>query len=128
MTRGLLTGDVTLTSKEDELDMMLSYAYNKIATEADALKLFTANKNDSILRQGPGNLFVRKPRMPSVDNDELDIDDELGFPAARYIASFVSRDKGGIHVMNITLRENVKFHDGSEWNATVAKWNIDRTW
>ncbi len=98
MTRGLLTGDVTLTSKEDELDMMLSYAYNKIATEADALKLFTANKNDSILRQGPGNLFVRKPRMPSVDNDELDIDDELGFPAARYIASFVSRDKGGIHV------------------------------
>jgi ABC-type transport system substrate-binding protein len=35
---------------------------------------------------------------------------------------------GGIHVMNITLRENVKFHDGSEWNATVAKWNIDRAY
>ena len=94
----MLTNDVTLTSKEDELDMMLAYAYNKIATEADALKLFTATKNDSILRQGPGNLFIRKPNMPSFDDDVLDIDDELGFPAARYIASFVSREKGGIHV------------------------------
>jgi len=99
LTRGLLTGDVTLTTKEDELTMMLAYSYNKIATEADALKLFTANKNDSILRQGPGNLFVRKPNMPSLDDDELDIDDELGYPAARYIANFVSREKGGIHVM-----------------------------
>ena len=35
---------------------------------------------------------------------------------------------GGIRVMNITLRENVKFQDGSEWNATAAKWNIDRTY
>ncbi|MFX1275737.1 MAG: ABC transporter substrate-binding protein [Promethearchaeota archaeon] len=33
----------------------------------------------------------------------------------------------GIDYMDITLRENVKFHDGSDWNATVCKWNIDRT-
>lgn len=37
---------------------------------------------------------------------------------------FVNR--GGIKAMNFTLRENVLFHDGSIWNATVAKWNIDR--
>ena len=37
-------------------------------------------------------------------------------------------NKDGIKVMNITLRENVLFHDGSEWNATVAKWNIDRAY
>ncbi len=24
------------------------------------------------------------------------------------------------------LRQGVKFHDGSDWNATVAKWNLDR--
>lgn len=32
----------------------------------------------------------------------------------------------GIKSMDITLREGVTFHDGSNWNATVAKWNIDR--
>ena len=35
-------------------------------------------------------------------------------------------NSGGIKVLDIYLRENVKFHDGSEWNATVAKWNYDR--
>jgi len=42
--------------------------------------------------------------------------------------SFGWNNTAGIRVMNITLRENVKFQDGSEWNATVAKWNIDRTY
>ena len=34
---------------------------------------------------------------------------------------------GGVMALEMTLRENVTFHDGSEFNATVAKWNIDRT-
>ncbi|MHA2397477.1 MAG: ABC transporter substrate-binding protein [Promethearchaeota archaeon] len=33
---------------------------------------------------------------------------------------------GGVRSVEYTLRENVTFHDGSDWNATVAKWNIDR--
>ncbi|MFW9876445.1 MAG: ABC transporter substrate-binding protein [Candidatus Thorarchaeota archaeon] len=32
----------------------------------------------------------------------------------------------GIKSMDITLRQGVKFHDGSDWNATVCKWNFDR--
>jgi ABC-type transport system substrate-binding protein len=35
-------------------------------------------------------------------------------------------NQGGVANMTLTLRENVTFHDGSAWNATVAKWNIDR--
>ena len=34
---------------------------------------------------------------------------------------------GGVMALELTLREGVKFHDGSDFNATVAKWNIDRT-
>ncbi len=34
--------------------------------------------------------------------------------------------KGGVKALDLTLRENVTFHDGSDFNATVAKWNIDR--
>jgi peptide/nickel transport system substrate-binding protein len=28
--------------------------------------------------------------------------------------------------VSIKLRRGIKFHDGSDWNADVAKWNIDR--
>ncbi|KKN55194.1 hypothetical protein LCGC14_0584640 [marine sediment metagenome] len=35
-------------------------------------------------------------------------------------------NKGGVRAIEFTLREGVKFHDGSDFNATVAKWNIDR--
>lgn len=33
---------------------------------------------------------------------------------------------GGVKSIEFTLRENVTFHDGSAFNASVAKWNIDR--
>jgi ABC-type transport system substrate-binding protein len=33
---------------------------------------------------------------------------------------------GGIKAIALSLRQGVKFHDGSDWNATVAKWNMDR--
>jgi len=33
---------------------------------------------------------------------------------------------GGVQAIELTLRPGVTFHDGSAWNATVAKWNIDR--
>jgi len=37
-------------------------------------------------------------------------------------------NKGGAANVTFRLREGVTFHDGSAWNATVAKWNIDRIW
>ncbi|MFX1279743.1 MAG: ABC transporter substrate-binding protein [Promethearchaeota archaeon] len=33
---------------------------------------------------------------------------------------------GGVKAIALSLRQGVKFHDGSDWNASVAKWNMDR--
>ncbi|MFX0083240.1 MAG: ABC transporter substrate-binding protein [Candidatus Hodarchaeota archaeon] len=33
---------------------------------------------------------------------------------------------GGVKAIAFSLRQGVEFHDGSEWNATVAEWNLDR--
>ncbi len=99
LTRALLIGDNLLSKNNEEVVMLLSYAYDKIAHDADALKLFSAtSENKAILRQGPGNVFIRMPELPVNDSDILDIDDELGYVAARFICSFVSREKGGIHM------------------------------
>ncbi|MHA2180395.1 MAG: ABC transporter substrate-binding protein [Promethearchaeota archaeon] len=35
-------------------------------------------------------------------------------------------NSGGFKSTTFTLRDNVTFTDGSNWNATVFKWNIDR--
>ena len=98
LTRALLIGDNQLTQDNDEMLALLSYAYNKVATESDAMRLWTDDPTLVILRTGPGNSYIRTPTMPMSDSDEMDIDDELGFPVCRYVASFVSRDRGGIHV------------------------------
>ncbi len=99
LTRALLIGDNALTKNEDEILALLSYAYDIIANQADALKLFIVDtSSEKLLRQGPGKLFIRKPYLPIEDTDELDIDDELGYVASRLICSFISREKGGIHM------------------------------
>jgi ABC-type oligopeptide transport system substrate-binding subunit len=33
---------------------------------------------------------------------------------------------GGVKAIAFSLRTDVEFHDGSEWNATVAEWNLNR--
>jgi len=112
LVKALLIGDNVLTKDDAELLVLLAYAFAKVANYSDALKLFTtSNVDDQILRSGPGRMFVRKPELPEMDIDELDIDDELSYPVARFICSFVSREKGGIHVaeaMNLIRLYNAK--------------------
>jgi len=99
LVRALLIGDQTLTKNEAEILVLVEYAFDKVANEADALKLFTEDvARNRILRSGPGRQFVRKPALPATDTEEMDIDNELCFAVARYMCSFVSREKGGIHV------------------------------
>ena len=47
-------------------------------------------------------------------------------PLIPLLATDVSDISGGGLNYTIDLRENVIFHDGTEFNATAAKWNFDR--
>jgi len=98
LIRALLIGDNQLTENKQELLALISYGFVKVANESMALKLSTEDPKLNILRSGPGNTFVRMPSLPAEDGDVMDIDLELCYPLARYIASFVSREKGGIHI------------------------------
>jgi len=95
-TRALLTGD----NKLPDGPMLLStvdYALTTVATLADSLHLLTTKPSKKILRMGHGNYFIRKPIPPTQDTDIIDIDEELCFAVARFIASVFSKDKGAVH-------------------------------
>lgn len=100
LTQGLLIGDNALSKDDEVIKALLSLAYNMISNKAESLHLLTMDRNDDILRPGTGDYLIRIPNLPEGDKCQLDIDDDLGYVAARYIASFVAKDsrKIAIHV------------------------------
>ena len=97
LTAGLLIGDNNIPKDDSTFKALLSYAFNMISNKAEALRLMTMTSTEDIIRLGPGEYLVRRPNIPTSDSDELDIDHELGFVAARYIASMISKEKVAIH-------------------------------
>lgn len=97
LTAGLLIGDNNIPKDDAVFKALLSYAFNMISNKAEALRLMTMTSTEDIIRLGPGEYLVRRPNMPTLDSDELDIDHELGFVAARYIASMISKERVAIH-------------------------------
>ena len=114
LTSGLLTGDNVLPKDEAALQGLVQYALTTVAMQADSLHLMTLSTTADVLRLAQGDYLIRMPVAPVFDEDLIDIDEELTFAIARYIASFVSRDKGGIHVQaanRIILDYNAKTYE-----------------
>ena len=97
LVTGLLIGDNVIPKDDAVMKSLLSYAFDMIANKAEALRLLTMNNTDDILRMGPGEYLIRTPKIPETDSDDLDIDHELGFVAARYIAAMLSKEKVAMH-------------------------------
>jgi len=98
ITTGLLTGDNVLPSDSDVLSGLLQYALTTVAMQADSLHLMTLSTTADVLRLAQGDYLIRTPATPILDTDLVDIDEELMFAVARYLASYISKEKGGIHV------------------------------
>lgn len=94
---GLLTLDTILPEDADSLLGLLEMAYNDVTAHADALHLLTLNRDGDIARLSHGEYLMRFPELPTDDDDELDIDNELCFAVARLLASYVSDKKGPLH-------------------------------
>lgn len=92
LTKGLLIGDNILPNDNNIVIPLLAYSYNMVSNNADALHLLTLDRNDDLLRTGSGEYFIRVPDLPKSDDDELDIDDELVFAVAEYLASKICKE------------------------------------
>lgn len=113
LVTGLLIGDNVIPKDDAVFKSLLAYAYSMIADKAEALHLLTLNKKDNINRFATGEFLMRNPEMPTEDASELDIDEELCFAVARYIASMLSKEKTAMHQKygdDIILKYNGKVY------------------
>lgn len=123
ITTGLLTGDMVLPQNPDVMTGLMQYALTTVATQADSLHLMTLSTTVDVLRLAQGDYLIRMPVPPVEDTDLLDIDDELAFAVARYLASYISKDKGGVHVQaadRIIKDYNAKTYEITEQMQTEA--------
>ena len=117
LTLGLLTGDNTLPDDAEVLKSLVTYALTTTAMKADSLHLMTLSTTANVLRLAQGDYLIRMPEAPDFDEDLMDIDEELTFAVARYVASYISASKGGIHVQaatRIILDYNAKTYEITE--------------
>ena len=114
LTAGLLTGDNVLPDEPKVLLGLLQYALTTVAMQADSLHLMTLSTAGDVLRLGHGDYLVRMPRLPEDDVDHLDIDEELVPAVARYMASYISDKKGGIHVQ--AADRIIKDYNAKTWS------------
>jgi len=96
-TNGLLTADNTLTEDPEAVLGLLEMAFSDVIAHADALHLMTLNRTGNIFRLAQGKYVVRMPELPTTDEDELDLDNELCFAVARLMASYMSEKKSSVH-------------------------------
>jgi len=87
-----LGGDFGLPKDDDKKRIALKSAYYYAADQCTALKLLTVDKGDAIMRMGPGDTYVRMPRLPKDITDRLDIDSELVPGIARIMAHYIAKD------------------------------------
>ena len=97
LVKGLLVGDNVLPKDSNEVIALVEYAFGTISDKAEALHLLTLNQSEDISRLAIGDYLSRTPKLPEVDEDELDIDNELGFAVARLVASMISKNKPRVH-------------------------------
>lgn len=92
-TKAFLANDFQLPQDDELVKALLKMAYKYIANKCQVLNLQTLDKSANITRLGRGNMLVRLPELPEFDNDELDIDDDLGYAACNLIASYMSEKR-----------------------------------
>jgi len=97
LTTGLLRGDNALPKEDNLVIPLLEKAFLKITSRTDVLRVMTLNKDVGVLRTTGSDYIVRFPTLPSNNDDTLDIDHELAFAAASYVASYLSNNNKKYH-------------------------------
>ena len=97
LVEALLAGDHKLTVDPEGRIGLLQYAYEEIGDLAEVLTLATSDDMIERIRQSVNGLNIKRPSLPIDDTSELAVDEGLSFALARLMASYVSKEKYGLH-------------------------------
>jgi len=96
LVSALLAGDLKLPKEPEQRIELLKYGYESVMNKAVVLSLLVNRKAtdlDDVFSQTSYGEFIRRPSLPTNDTDVLDIDKALVFAVARFMASFISKEK-----------------------------------
>jgi hypothetical protein len=97
LTEALLAGDHTLVKEPESRIALLQYAYEDLGNLAQVLAWETEDTSIPFIRQWENGIVLRRPSLPTSDDEELDVDEGLTFAVARLMASYVSKMKYNLH-------------------------------
>jgi hypothetical protein len=113
-------GDVKLTDNDDIIKTLLEDILLKIANRYTVLKLVTKSENFKVLRALGDGLYIRYPKIPTNDTDEIDVDKELAMAVANYLAAEVAKDNHNRNIFNKKAMSIVKGYAFKLYNTESA--------
>jgi hypothetical protein len=101
LTNSLLSGDTPFPMDDEESAIaLLEYALEQVAIESYVSILISDTPvTNNTIRVNDDGKYVRRPNLPSDDNDIIDIDKGLVFAVCRLMASYLSRENKQIHYL-----------------------------
>lgn len=92
-TTVLLIADTVLPADPGLLQALVRMNLHRLAMDAEAINLMTRRRTPAVLRKAaPKGWYIRIPDTPIDPTDLLDLDEQLCYVLANYIASSLSRN------------------------------------
>lgn len=99
--------DVALSDNDADVIPLVEEAILNIANRYKVLKLITKSENFKVLRSLGNGYYIRNPKLPRL-GDELDIDSELCFAVANFVAAAVASNPLNRNIWNKRAKKIVK--------------------
>lgn len=89
--KSIMRGDKNLPQKDNTVDdevlkPLVIQSLKDVARETTPLVLLTTNMSEEFVKQLKNGLYIRKPKTPTDDNTELEMDEDLVYAVAYFTA------------------------------------------
>lgn len=99
---------------------LLHEAMLDIANRSIVLSLLTDNADDNVLRKISTGRFIKTPRKPVNEDDNVELDDELAYAASNMVAAYVAREDMNVAYYTSRADGIISSYDFKIYNTTLG--------